>query len=294
MTKGPRRSLGSSACHVRRSLLALVLTLLSLGCENAGEKSAALARGHVALLSRAAREDVQQVRRGLPEGARLLTEVYEVAFPELPAAQTARQALQRTRDRVQDLGIAKSTFFALTAPDGRVLRADTATDDLAEKNIFSAFPELAQVASKSYVETRGSMPEAAGVRGRPDAQWVAAVPVKVGADVRGAYVTGWSWSAYAYRLETALRSSVMGETAEGDKVPLLYVYVIVKDAAFGAPVAPVVNGKAILQLQPLEHLQGDQIWSSALDIEGRSFGVAIQRVTELGADVAIAALRSET
>jgi len=282
---------------VRRLSQALVMSVLAcaaLGCEDVGEKSATLARGHVALLATAAKEDVQQVRRGLPEGGKHLVELFQAAFPELPAPETARKALKRTRDQVPDLGVAKSTFFAVTAPDGRVLRADTATDDLAEKNIFAAFPELAQIATKPYVETRGTMPEAAGVRGRPDAQWVAAVPVTVGADVRGAYVTGWSWSAYAYRLETALRSAVMAETPEGAKIPLLYVYVLVGDAAFGAPVAPVVSGRVISEKRPLGRIVGDQVWSSPLEIEGRSFGVAVQRVSELGPDVAIAALRSET
>jgi len=275
-------------------LLLAASAVFSWGCEDVGKKSAALAKGHVLMLAKAAKEDVLQVRRGMPEGAAQLTEVYQAAFPELPAPETARKALRQTRERIPDLSIAKSTFFAVTAPDGRVLRSDTATDDLAEKNIFTAFPALAQVSSKAYVESRGVMPEAAGVRGRPDAQWVAAVPVKVGADVRGAYVTGWSWSAYAYRLETALRSAVMGETAEGDKIPLLYVYVLVEGAAYGAPVAPVVNGKAISEQHPLQHITGDQVWAAPLEIEGRSFGVAVVRVAELGPDVAIAALRSET
>lgn len=281
----------------RRAALGLALAFFAatnLGCEDVGKKSAELGKQHVAFLASAAREDVAQVRRGLPEGGRELVALFQAAFPELPAPETAREALRRTRDRIPDLGIAKSTFFAVAAPDGRVVRADTATDELAEKNIFAAFPELRTVATKDYVETRGSMPEAAGVRGRPDAQWVAAVPIRQDGALRGAYVTGWSWSAYAYRLEMSLRSAIMGETKEGEKVPLLYVYVVVGDAAYGAPVAPVVNGKAILALDPLAKLKGDQVWSSPLEIEGRTFGVALVRVPELGADVAIAVLRSET
>jgi len=275
-------------------LCLVALAALGVGCEDAGKKSAALAREHVTFLSAAAREDVAQVRRGLPEGGRLLEETFKAAFPELPAPETARKALRITRDRVPDLGVAKSTFFAVAAPDGRVLRADTESDELAEKNFLPSFPELSQVKTKAYVETRGSMPEAAGVRGRPDAQWVAAVPIGAGAELRGIYVTGWSWSAYAYRLETALRSKIMSETEEGAKVPLIYVYVLVEGAAYGAPVAPVVNGKAILAMKPLARAEGDKVWASPIEIEGRAFGVAVQRVVELGQDVAIAALRSET
>lgn len=264
------------------------------GCEDAGKVSAERARPHVEFLSRAAKQDVEEVRTGLPQGAELLSELFRAAHPEQPGAEDANRALLLAREKTQDLRVAKSTFFALVALDGRVIRNDREQDLMVGKDLFLAFPELKKVAEQGYLETRGSLPEAAGVRGKEDGQWVAATWVRDEQQVRGLYVTGWSWSSYAYRLETGIRSHVLSETPEGGKVPLLYVYVIVDDAIYGAPVAPVVNGTAILEKKPLEHTPAGEIWSAPLEITGRKFGVAVQRVPELGENVAIAVLRSET
>ena len=68
----------------------------------------------------------------------------------------------------------------------------------------------------------------------------------------------------------------------------------VVDAAYGAPVSPEVNAKAILAEKPLEHAQGDAVFAKTVDITGRDFGLAVKRVPALGKDVAIAVLRSET
>ncbi len=280
-----------------RWLLAMmpwILGGLTLACEDTGKKSAQLARSHVEDLAQAAVSDVQEVRKGLPQGAEKLAPLFEDAHPEVPDPESAKTALSRARRKVPDLRVAKSTFFAVATPDGRVLRSDGDTDELAEKNIFKAFPKLKHALERGYVESFGSMKEAAGVRGREDAQWVAAAPVKVDDEIEGLYITGWSWSAYAYRLETAIRSQVLGNTAEGDKVPLLYVYVIAHGDIYGAPVSPMINAKAIMKLSPLEKLESEEIYSQPLEIDGRQFGVAVKRVPKLGEDVAIAVLRSET
>jgi hypothetical protein len=111
--------------------------------------------------------------------------------------------------------------------------------------------------------------------------------------VHGLYVTGWSWSAYAYRLETALRSQLGSELEANAKMPLAYVYVVVEKSAFGAPVSPDVNAKAIAELDPLAK-GGPQPQTYQLEITGREFGLAVVRVPELGERVGIAVLRSET
>jgi hypothetical protein len=139
------------------------------------------------------------------------------------------------------------------------------------------------------------MKEAAGVNG-PDGQWVAAAPITVDGKTRGLYVTGWAWSSYAYRLENAIRSKVKSDVMNnsGEKEPLLYVYVVVGDQAYGAPVSPEVNAKAILDEKPLDHAQGDSVFAKTVVITGRDFGLAVQRAPALGKDVAVAVLRSET
>jgi hypothetical protein len=273
------------------SCLALALPLS--GCTKAGETSKQKAREGVELLTQAATADVEEVRKGLPLGAKQL----EPFFADEKAqgdATAAKEALDKARGRVQDLRTAKSTFFLVANKNGLILRSDLEHDALASKNLFESF-ELKPATTGKYVETRGSLAEAAGVRGRSDGQWAAAAPVMNGADVAGVYATGWSWSAYAYRLENQLRSNVKSESDEkGTKLPLVYVYVVVDKDVFGAPVSPDVNAKAVKDSGLMGRASGEAVVDVAQEIEGRDFGIALRRVPALGADVAIAVVRSET
>jgi hypothetical protein len=116
-----------------------------------------------------------------------------------------------------------------------------------------------------------------------------------GNDVAGIYCTGWSWSAYAYRLENQLRTTVKSEAKETQsKEPLVYVYVVVEKEVFGAPISPDVNAKAIKESGLMGRASGESVVDAALEIEGREFGLALRRVPALGPDVAIAVVRSET
>lgn len=121
-----------------------------------------------------------------------------------------------------------------------------------------------------------------------------AAPISAGGKVKALYATGFAWSAYAYRLENALRGSVKSGLGSNQKEPLLYVYVVVEKQAFGAPVSPEVNAQAILSHDPLGKAQGDAVYSAAIEITGRDFGLGVKRAPALGADVAVAVLRSET
>lgn len=281
----------------RRSLLTMCAALSvasSLGCEDMGKKSASLAAADLPLLLRAAEQDVSEVRSGLPEAAPHLVQLFEERRPEQPAFEALQETLARARDKTQDLRVAKSTFFAVASPDGTVLRNDQKQDLMAGKMLFASFPELQKALEGGYTETRGSMPEASGVKGKSDAQWVAAVPLRAGADIFGLYLTGWSFSAYAYRLETALRSELVSKLKEREKLPLTYVYVIAGDQVYGAPVSPEVNAQAILESNPKEQLQSQESYTVVRDIDGRRFGIAVGRAKSLGEDVAIALVRSET
>jgi len=285
--------------HTRLTTWWVVLCALLAGATNGGctaetKKSAALAKEHVLELAKAAREDVRQIRTGLPEGAAQLGAILPTADKGELDAATAREALEKARNKVQDLRLAKSTFFALVAPSGIVIRNDQPQDRMVGKDLLASFPALRPALSSGYVEARGSMPEAAEVRGKPDAQWVAAVPVGSAPSLRALYATGWSWTAYAYRLENAVRSSVRGATAEAQKVPLLYAYVVVGSDVYGAPISPDVNAKAIREQALLGKLHGTEPASAELEITGRGFGLAAVLVPELGSDVGIVVLRSET
>lgn len=269
--------------------------LVLWGCKNSGETSAKLAREHVVFLAHAAERDVGEVRRGMPAGAKALEDLFQEAAPERPAAAAARAALARVRARNNDLDSAKSTFFLVATADGTILRNNLDQDEMAEKNLFEAYPAAKQALTHDYLEFRGSWELARGVNGRPDAQWLAASRIVLPEDQTvGLFVSGWSWSSYAYRLEVALRSEILGNTKEGDKVPLTYVYVVVGDQAYGAPVSPVVNGEAIVRLGPHQKVQGAEVWSTPIEIERRTFGLALRKLPELGDDVVLAVLRSET
>jgi hypothetical protein len=162
---------------------------------------------------------------------------------------------------------------------------------MAGKSLFAAFPELKKAATGTYVETHGSLPEASEVKGRSDGQWIAAQPISALGAVKGLYVTGWSWSAYAYRLENSVRGAARDE---GAKEPLLYVYVVVENDVYGAPISPEVNAQKIAEQKPLDKIQGDAPFTAELEITGRDFGLAVRAAPALGPKVGIAVLRSET
>ncbi|MDX2054360.1 MAG: hypothetical protein SFV15_18310 [Polyangiaceae bacterium] len=264
------------------------------GCTDSGAVSEGHAKAHVKELAKAVSTDVGEVRRGLPLGALCMGAFFNRPSLGPEQASDARDALAKCQNKVQDLRVAKSTFFAAATADGTVLRNDREQDLMAGKSLFGAYPELRQALTHGYVETEGSMPEASGVKGKPDAQWVAGSPVKVDGQVRGLYATGWSWSAYAYRLEFALRSSVRGGVTEQQKEPLVYVFVVSGKHAYGAPVSPRVSAQAVEQLNPLATATEQTPFSTHLEITGRTFGLAVIRTPSLGKNVGIAVLRSET
>jgi hypothetical protein len=274
----------------------LLVGWLLLGCSKSRDATVGAARSHAERLARIVAQDVQEVRAGLPQGAPYLRPLFEGATPAGEDLKAAREAIDRARNKVQDLRVAKSTFFAVADAHGRVLRTDQELDRMAGKDLFASFPELRKALTGVYVETRGSMPEASGVQGKEDGQWVAAFPVMVGDQARGLYVTGWSWAGYAYRLETSLRDSEQSKLMErgSRKMPLLYVYVVVGDKAYGAPVSPQVNGDAIAREKPLAKLVPGRTFATTLEITGRDFALAARLTPELGPNTAVSVLRSET
>jgi hypothetical protein len=269
---------------------------LVASCKDSGKISVEQAKAHVAFLVDTVASDVEEVHRGLPQGAAFLAAAWKVE-PQLDGdLKAVRVALDDSRHRVQDLRIAKSTFFALADLNGVVLRNDQEQDRMAGKALFPAFPALVDAKTR-YVEATGSLPEASGVRApRQDGQWVAATPVVLDGVTKGIYVTGWSWSSYAYRLEFALRSKIRSDLGSDrdQKEPLLYVFVLVGKSVYGAPVSPDVNMTTIAALEPLSKTKENEPFAVVIDITGRTFGLAVRRTPSFGNDVGVAVLRSET
>ncbi|HMA97680.1 MAG TPA: hypothetical protein VKP30_33575 [Polyangiaceae bacterium] len=276
-------------------LLAAFALILLLGCSKSVETSVALAREHVAMLVTVAGTDVEELQRGLPEGAKHLQQLYSSKVPPRDSLSEVREQLDRARNKVQDLRVAKSTFFVVAEPNGTVLRSDREPDLMAGRNLFTSFPTIRDTLKGTSVVTRGEMPEAAGVKGRRDGQFVVSTPIVADNAVVGVYASGWSWSAYAFRLQNALLSEVRSRRkSEREKEPLLYVYLVVDDSVFGAPSAPEVNAEAIRKLSMLTRINGDQVFATPLEVTGREFGLAVRRAPSLGQNVAVAVLRSET
>ena len=292
LSKMKVRRLPTQSLHLLGYCAALLL--IAPACKKQSAVSAERAALSIGALTKAAQEDVAEVRTGLPQGVKWLLPIFTTGKPAADDPHAARSALETARNKVQDLRIAKGTFFAVTDAMGVVIRDDDEQDTLAGKPLLPAFPGLAAVKTGQYVESRGSMVEIAGVRGRADGQWIAAQPVLSGSDVKGWYVTGWSWSAYAYRLERALSTNLRSALTEGEKMPLAYVYIIVDKAVYGTPISPEVNAQAIGALSPLKNASASTPVKFELEIAGREFGLAVELAPDLGKDVAIAVLRSET
>jgi hypothetical protein len=275
--------------------VASALVVSAAGCEDSRAAAEQKAADAVAKLLPTVKEDVEQVRRGLPQGAAKLATLIE-ADPgaNLPGLQ---RAIQGARGAVKDLDVAKSTFFSFTDATGTVLRSEADPDLLAGKSVIAAFPELKKATdpSSGNVEAFGEMQEMRGLRNGQDYQWVVAHPVKdAGGQLKGLFVTGWSFRRFAYHLEeTAKRDLIDAVQKESKKkVPLIYVFAIKGKKAYGAPVTPDVNAQAVEGLDLIAKTASGP-YRGSVDITGRTFGVAAQRTPELGDDAALAVIMSE-
>jgi hypothetical protein len=267
-----------------------LLLVLSPACERTNQESVARAVAHATSLVEVAQRDLGEVRKGLPQGAQELGKRWSAAGADLTNdPEAAREALNYARNKVQDLRVAKSTFFALATPAGKVVRNDREQDLMAGAALFTAFPSLEKAAQGAYVEALGVLPEAHGVKGKPDAEWMAATGVSVGGEVRGLMVTGWAWSSYAFRLEFSLRNRITSELkGKQENVPLVYAFVIVGDEVYGSPESPEVNARAIAERKPLSNLAADGAFSTLLEITGRQFALGIRALPDLAGAAAAA------
>ncbi len=207
-----------------------------------------------------------------------------------------RSALLKMRQRVPDLGAAKSTFFAFTDDQGIAVRNDLEQDTMAGKDLAAAYPDLKRaLAGEAYVTTQGQFPGVPNSQG-PDREWVAGVPVKRDdGSLLGLLVTGWTYRRFANHLQESLKRDLQDKLMrEGDKgkLPVVYVLVFDKDGAYGARGTPAIDEKALVDLG-LSAKTAKGPTDAPLLIEERPFGYAAARVPKLGPDVGIVVLRSE-
>ncbi len=277
-----------------------------VGCKDRGQKSAEEARSDVQKLVDLSAKDVAEVERGLPEGAKKLTDLLakEVGKDGDPKRNVpgVRSALLRMRQQVPDLGIAKSTFFAFTDDKGIAIRNDFEHDTMAGKDLLKAWPGLEPVLHGSpFVSTTGQFPGTPNPAG-PDKEWVAAAPVnKADGSLQGMVVTGWTYRRFAYHLQVTLQRELQDQLMRGNdkgKMPILYVCLFDKENVYGAgapgaPPVPEVNEKVLAGLGL--HAKTDAGPAAApIRITDRDFGWAAARLPKLGPDVGVVVLRSET
>jgi hypothetical protein len=277
--------------------LVLPLALVVAGCDEGRKLSEQDAVDAAAQLAPVLSEDVAQVRRGLPQGAAKLGPMLDA--DTLGNLAAVRKAIAKARNDVDDLAVAKSTFFSFADAKGEVIRSEADPDVLAGKSVIGkeAFPPLQKALDPAagVVEAFGNVTDLYQVKKGPDLVWAAAAPVKdAKGQLLGMFVTGWAFRALAYHLETTAKMAST-ETAgkQGKKLPpLLYVYVVKGKTAYGAPLSPDVNAHAVEELDlPTKTAAGP--YRGSLEITGRVFGVAGVKAPDLADDVVLAVVASE-
>jgi len=266
------------------------------GCRDSSKEQEESAASVLAKIVPLAKEDVAQVKRGLPESAKKLGEVLDTD----PGTNLVglQKSISGARAAVKDLDISKITFLSFADTTGIVLRSEADPDYLASKSILVSFPALKKALepSSGLVEVWGEMPEIRGVRTGPETNWVIAHPVKDKAGVvKGLFVTGWSYRRLALHLEDAAKRELM-EAAEREKkkrVPIVYVYIVKDGKAYGSPTTPEPNVKAVEGLDLATKAPQAGVFRVTTEIAGRSFSIGAERVPELGETALLTALVSE-
>jgi hypothetical protein len=276
--------------------LPLALAALGLsGCDDGKKLSEREAFEEVERIAPILKEDVEQIRKGLPAGAAKLAEKTDA--DTLGNNSALQKAIAQSRAQVKELDTAKSTFFSITDATGTVLRSEADPDMLAGKSVVAAFPSLKKALdpASGVVEAFGEMVEMRGLRTGQDLAWVAVHPMKDDKGLKGLFVTGWSFRKYAAYLDDKARRHLEAASLKAEKktVPIAYVFLFKGAKAYGSPLLSAdVNAQALEGLGLLEKTaQGP--YKGNIEITGRSFGVAAQRTPELGDDAAIAVLLSE-
>ncbi|MDP8999879.1 MAG: hypothetical protein M3O46_07185 [Myxococcota bacterium] len=270
------------------------LCILLCDCKDQAQESASHAAQDVAEMATLIDNDLGEIERGLPEGAkRLVPLVANGADPKQDVAGV-RRGLLRVRRDVMDLNVSKSTFFALADASGMAIRNDLEEDVMAGQNLFAVFPALVN-SKDGYVTTTGAFPNSSAKNG-PDKDWVAALPVKrEDGSVGALLVTGWTYRYFARHLQESLNDRMVERAktnANAGKIPVFYVAVFDKSGVYSAPLTPPVDEKALATLD-LPSKTANGACQGTLNIADRAFGFAAQRTPKLAPDTGVVVLRSE-
>jgi hypothetical protein len=278
-------------------ILAFAPVFTFAACADKGKESAAKAKDHVKALVALTAEDVAEVERGLPEGAKKVAVLYDKGADPKQDLPAVRARLIKVRREVLDLTKAKSTFFALADDHGVGIRNDLEQDAMAGQSVLAGFPDLKKAldGAADYVATVGAF-AGTNTPTSTDRDWVAACPVKKDdGKVAGLFFTGWSYRRFALHLQSVLvhdLGEALRDAGDTGKMPILYVAVFDRTGVYSAPKTPPVDEKALADLGLVDRTASGPV-DGTLTITDRPFGYAAARAPRLGPEVGVAVLRSE-
>ena len=237
--------------------------------------------------------DTKQIRDGLPKGAELMAK--HLDSDPSSDLEGVKRAIQKVRAAVDELVVAKSTFFVFVDKKGVVLRSEVEPDLPAGKSLVDAIPGTKAMLADGakLVEAWGYMEGLRGVNKGGDLQWVIGHPVRSSeGELEGAFVTGLSLRKYALYLEEHAQRELTAKQEDKTKaLPLLYAFVVKGKQAFGGPVTPDENAKAVGELDLPTKAKGG-LYKTALEIDGRRFVLAAKPATALADDVYVVIMMS--
>jgi hypothetical protein len=291
MSSIPRKAASFGRRHAL--MLGAALAAGLTGCRDKLKEAEDKAEPAVDALIPLVERDTKQLRDGLPKGAAILAQQLDSEPGD--DREGLRRALAKARAGVPELAVAKGTFFVFVSPGGIVLRGESDPDLAADKSLIEAVDGAKAILAKDagLTETWGYMEGLRGVNTGGDLQWIVGHPVVAGGELKGAFVSDWSLRAYAKVLELALQAHLLKVQEDPNKpTPLFYAFVLKGDQAFGAPVTPDENMKALGELGIAGQVAGGGVFKRTLEVDGRRFVVAAKAAPALGPDVAVAVMLS--
>lgn len=294
----PSTSSPGARSHLsRRAVLALAsLTFAApglAGCEDPVKKAEPYAVEVIEAIAPRVPKDFAAMREGLATGAKTLATL--LPTDDASELKRTRDAIAQTRERTDPIRLAPASFFIFVNTKGIVVRSEHDPDELAEADLFAPFPALKKSVegAGAPVETFGEMEQMRRVKKGAELEWIAAVPVldKEGKP-RGAFAAGWSFRWYATNLQNDANRIIDAAVAKNKQnKPVMYVYIVKGDKAYGAQETPEANAEAVAKLGLAAKAKGGQ-YKGRLDITGVAFAVVAQPAPDFGDDAALAVVAS--
>ncbi|NUP06944.1 MAG: hypothetical protein HOW73_12900 [Polyangiaceae bacterium] len=283
----------SSLTIERRPLLALSFAALVgalAGCTDMGKMAQERSAEATDLALEVFNRDVDQLRKGMPEGAKILGQ----RLPADPVGSRAevQTAIKAARDNVKELSYAKSTFFSYASKDGLVLRSEIDPDRLVDQNVLKVFPSLSKALEPNggLVEAYGEMDALRGVKKGTDIAWIVAHGVN-GADgaPQGLFLSGWSMRLYVGFVQDSVRSKIDEKTKDSSNKVEMYLFVVKGKTALGHPDAPDVHAEELVK-QDVAAKASSGEFRTQVEMEGKTWGIVAKKCPAFGDDAVVAAI----